>query len=226
MIETPESYLDFKVNHSNLVFECSRVLHRFSTEPVSIFETNFGIEPDVEVFARDSVFRAAQLTSDTELLLSEDRLLGAAASSRSALETSAMLSLFFGKFKVAVSSGRKVELRRLISAFVLSSHEFSEDFAIKAPNVMDAVRFVDKEQKGIFSAYCVLCEFVHPNWSGRSFSLLPNRNDRAELNSRRLVVAATIAATATVSVIEHYTDFAGYIKGNRKNLQNTLLFAR
>jgi hypothetical protein len=226
MAETPETYLAFKERHSRLVCECSSALRSFSSAPTSIFETSFGIESDVEAFARDCVFRAAQLTSDTDLLLGEDRLLGAAASSRSALETSATLSLFFNRFKLAVSSGQKEDLRRIIATFVLSSHEFSEEFAIKAPNVMDAVRFIDKERRGVFSAYCVLCEFVHPNWSGRSFSLVPNRTNGAELNLRRLVVAATIAATETALVIGHYMDFVAYIKSNRKNLHNTLLFAR
>jgi hypothetical protein len=189
-----------------------------------MFETRIGIESHIERFVKDSLFRAAQLAQDTELLLTSGRELGAASTARSVLETAGTLMYFFHKFKGAVASGDRGELRKLVSTFLLSSHEFSEEFSRKAPNVMDAIRYTDRRQKSALNAYCVLCEAVHPNWCGRVVVSASEQSDVKENNLRRLMVAISICVMTSSLMRDDYIDFVDFMKKNRKNFKNALLF--
>ncbi|WP_152614053.1 MULTISPECIES: hypothetical protein [unclassified Leisingera] len=186
--------------------------------------TDLGIEADVEQYVERNLMRVSALLDDTAVLVGDGRLLGAAASARAGLETMAVLADFFRKFKSAVKRVDGDEIKRVLSSYIFASLEFSGLSQQKTPNVMDAVRNSEKMQNGMMAVYGVLCEAVHPNWSGR----IQESND-VEVNwysatAQRLVVAISISASFSTVLIGDLEEFFRFTRTNRRNLQNAILF--
>jgi hypothetical protein len=199
-------------------------LTNFTVSDQIIWNSAHGFESEVNSFIDRSLVRISVLLDDTSALVVEDRLLGAAATARASLETMAVIVEFFRRFKSAVKIGNGDEVRRVLGAFIFASVEFSDVSGQKTPNVMDAIRNADKQQAGALRVYGILCEVVHPNWSGR---LHEGRDKNITWNAaavQRLIVAISITASFADVVVREFSGFGEFVQVNRKNIKNAIFF--
>lgn len=181
-------------------------------------------EADVEQYIERNFMRISSLLDDTSMLVGNGRLLGAAASARASLETMAVLVDFFRKFKSAVKKVNGDEIKKVLGSYIFASFEFSGFSLQKTPNVMDAVRNSEKMQSGMMAVYEVLCEAVHPNWSGRIQERRGLDVNWHDATIQRIVVAVAISASFSTVLLREFNEFLEFIITNRKNLQNAILF--
>jgi hypothetical protein len=186
--------------------------------------SELGFEADVEQYVERNILRASALLDDTALLVNGERLLGAAASMRASLETIVVLVDFFRRFKSAVKRVDGGEIKRVLGSYIFASLEFSEVSQQKTPNVMDAIRAADKRRNGMIAVYSILCETVHPNWSGRIQEGSATDINWYGATVQRLIVAMAISASFSTILVRDLDDFSGFVRSNRKNVRNAILF--
>lgn len=188
------------------------------------WKTNVGIERDIEQFVDRNLVRVSALLDDTAVLLSDGRILGAAATSRAALETMAVVVEFFRKLQAAVKRADGGGIKSILSSFIFASFEFSEVSLQKTPNIMDAIRNAEKRQAGILPVYSILCEAVHPNWSGRIGHVLGEDIDWENATVQRLILSMAISASFSRVIDGDLRSFQEFVVKNRKNFSKAILF--
>lgn len=186
--------------------------------------TDIGVERDIEKFVDRNTARITALLDDTTLLLSGGRLLGAAATARAGLETVAIVVEFFRRLKASIQRSNGDDIRGILSSFIFASFEFSDVSQQKTPNIMDAIRSAEKRQTGLLRVYSILCETVHPNWSGRIHYAESGIVDWSDATVQRLMVAIAISASFGSVLEGELRSFQEFVSANRKNFRNAILF--
>lgn len=189
-----------------------------------LWTTKIGFEADVDRFLLKNLDRIIVLIEDTEALISQDRVLGASATARAALETFAVLHEFIRRFQAAIQRRDGTGVQKTMEAFIFATVEFDSVTEAKTPNIMDALRNADKNTKGVLKAYEVLCEAVHPNWSCRLHYHNNQDLDWDDATLQRLAVAVAFAAKCSASTAEILDGFQSFVSSNRKNIENAILF--
>jgi hypothetical protein len=93
----------------------------------------------------------------------------------------------------------KEKLRITVKRHFFASREFLEKIEGKSPHVADGIRFLDKHDPGMIKIYDILCEAVHPNWSGTA--ALPLLEDESSPVFLRLVLACYGTEVAVHSLL-------------------------
>ena len=215
---------DQKERCLQLISDARSRLSGFSFSSDLEWELSLGVGSDIESYVDENVTRIMVLLEDTELLLERDRVIGAVLTSRACLETMGMVVEFFRRFRAAVSRTDGTEIRKILFSFIFASREFNDVSLVKAPNVMDAIRYADRKQTGIFDAYGVLCESTHPNWSGKlEFGEGGNLNWE-NANVCRIFVAVAIACAFFYVLEEELLSFQAFITKNGTKLRDSIFF--
>ena len=144
-----------------------------------------GVEGLIYDYLVGSLYRITNLTRDTLELLEGYRPLSASMTARGVFETVGILSEFIRQINAAMSSEDIASVVKVIRNYNFASKEFEEDVSIKTPHVLDGIRKLDKKVKGVVRCYDILCEVVHPNWSGRNI----RDDDYTSVNGLRLFAA-------------------------------------
>ena len=204
------------------ISNAGNVLKAYSLSERLEWKTDVGIEGDVGQFVDRNLVRVASLLDDTSILMASGRILGATTTARASLETMAIVVEFFRKFKAAVKRSDGTDIKNLLGSFIFASLEFGDLSQKKTPNIMDALRSAEKRQSGILNVYGILCEAVHPNWSGRIQYSSDGSLDWRDANVQRLMLAMTIGASFSNVLQEDLLTFQEFVTNNRKNLRNAI----
>jgi hypothetical protein len=131
--------------------------------------------------------RVAELGDDADQTLQRGRVITACMAARGILESVGTYVDFVDKIVKFRESADKEKLRATVKKHFFASREFLEQLEGKPPHVADGIRFLDKHGPGTTKIYDILCEAVHPNWSGTG--ALPLLEDESSPVFLRLVFA-------------------------------------
>ena len=140
-------------------------------------------------FSGGSVLRFCALIDDVVHLSGEGRALAVSMCARGAVETAGILAEFRRKFQNALDPFDDTDVVFISRNFVFASKGFGASREIATPHVLNGVRALDRECSGVFSAYEILCETVHPNWAGR-LNVNFNIDEVDRIAATRIYVAA------------------------------------
>jgi hypothetical protein len=110
--------------------------------------------------------RLSELGQDADASLQRGRVITACMAARGMLETSGTFVDFVEKVIKLRDSLDKDKLRLTVKRHFFASREFQQHLGGKSPHVADGLRCLDKQSTGTLKIYDILCEAVHPNWSG------------------------------------------------------------
>lgn len=121
----------------------------------------------VAEFCEGSTSRFCVLVDDVVHLFRDRRVLAISMCARGAVETAGILAEFRRKFQNALDPVDETEVVSVARNFLFASKEFGASREVATPHVLNGVRALDRDCSGVFNAYEILCESVHPNWAGR-----------------------------------------------------------
>ena len=151
-----------------------------------------------------------------------NRILSSAMVARSGLEVLCTLIEFYRKIKASLQRQDLNNFKTTLRNFSFANLEFSENVEISPPNVMNAIRTVDKIQPLTMQIYTTLCECVHPNWSGLSV-VDDSKNVNENPVTARLFLAIVNSINLLKFVFDATLDFDLFMVQNAKNYKAMLL---
>jgi hypothetical protein len=155
--------------------------------------------PVIRDYAVAVAKRLNELGEDADTSLQRGRVITACMAARGIMETSGTFVDFVEKVTKLRESNDKDKLRLTVKRHFFASKEFQQHLEGKSPHVADGLRCLDKQHPGVIRIYDVLCEAVHPNWSGTAaLSSLGDETSPVYLRLAFAVYASEVAAKLCV----------------------------
>lgn len=165
--------------------------------------------------------RIFSLYEDTIFLLKNNRILSASITARSLFEGICVLMEFLRKIRASIQKGIYKNFKNTLVKFTFASREFESGEFGSLPNVMDAIRSSEKLIKNTSMIYGILCEAVHPNWTGRVVLKINQiENDPVTL---RLYLSILSLSTFLKECMHQILDFDNFINQNKRSIKRMLL---
>lgn len=204
----------------NFVEELEVVKNCFSNRDLNSYADNFVLR-EIDNYIVSSLERIFVLYEDTVLLIGKYRILSASITARSLFEAICMLIEFYRKIQASVQRRDLETFRSTITNFSFASQEFGNEVSVSLPNVMNAVRSSDKKFKNSLIIYGVLCEAVHPNWTGRATvdNVTQIQNDPVTLRLYISIMAISSHLNGCMLETNNLDEFLGK---NKKNIEKML----